>query len=374
MRVLICSVFLVLTGAASGQPTTATKTDSGWVPLFNGTDFSGLYDYVSNSGTVDVKTQTNFTVEPGGIIHVKGNPGGYLGTIRQYSHYRVRVDYQWPVGTAGDANSGLLIHLDSAAIFSGFKSAGRPRSIEVNCRRDTDFPWSLWSANGLGPFITTKVTAVPGSGKAGQYNPAGVEWTDNPYGTSNSRVITGDFQRNPELPLGQWNHGEAHLYGDSGVFTLNGQVRTWGRNFSLGSSGSSPASRVACTRGNIGLQSEGYPISFRNYEIMELDSITYAPINARKGCTTQSSGNYDPRAVVDNGTCSGTALMRREGGRLRFLSNDRFGTWLAFPEGSSRVQLFDLSGHSLGTYRGESGGLRLPASAPRGVLAARFLP
>ncbi|MEO6097562.1 MAG: family 16 glycoside hydrolase, partial [Fibrobacteria bacterium] len=114
MRGLVLTVILALAEVASGQPTSATKADSGWVPLCNGTDFSGLYDYVSNTGMVDVKTQTTFTLEAGGVIHVKGNPGGYLGTIRQYSHYRVRVDFQWPVGTPSDANSGLLIHLDSA--------------------------------------------------------------------------------------------------------------------------------------------------------------------------------------------------------------------------------------------------------------------
>jgi hypothetical protein len=363
----------VLAGTASAQPTSATKADSGWVPLFNGTDFTGLYDYVSNTGMVDVKTQTNFTVEAGGVIHVKGNPGGYLGTIRQYSHYRVRVDFQWPANTGSDANSGLLIHLDSAAIFNGFKTAGRPRSIEVNCRRDTDFPWSLWSGSGLGPYITTKVTSVPGPGKAGQYNPAGVEWTDDPYGTSNSRVITGDFQPNPELPLGQWNHGEANVYGDSGVFVLNGQVRTRGRNFRLGASGSSPASRLPCTRGNIGLQSEGFPISFKNYEIMELDSVTNVPIHARRGCTNRSSGNYDARAVVDDGTCAGAALGRPVKG-LRFVANPRGRSWLAFPEGMTRVQLFDLTGRPLGTYHRGTEGFRFPADAPRGALFARFMP
>lgn len=356
MRAFAFSVCLALAGAGiapvAAQPTSATKADSGWVPLFNGTDFAGLYDYASGTGKVDVNAQTNFTIEPGGIIHVKGTPSGYLGTIRQYSHYRVRVDFQWPVGTVADANSGLLIHLDSAAIASGFKTAGRPRSIEVNCRRDTDFPWSLWSASNLGPYITTKVTAVPATGKAGQYNPAGVEWTDDPYGTANSRVVTGDFQPNPELPLGQWNHGEANVYGaDSGVFTLNGQVRTRGRNFRLGASGSSAASRVPCTRGNIGLQAEGYAISFRNYEIMELDSVTKVPLFARRGCTGRGSANYDPRAVVDDGTCSGTALAKPVGGAARGPAHRGDAAVPAFREGgegADGVRFFDLSGRLLG--------------------------
>jgi hypothetical protein len=374
MRMAVLTAALALAGAAAAQPASATKADSGWVPLFNGTDFTGLYNYATGTGVVDVKTQTNFSVETGGTIQVKGMPAGYIGTIRQYSHYRVRVDYKWPVGTLADANSGLMIHLDSAAIASGFKSAGRPRSIEVNCRRDGNFPWSLWSAGSLGPYISTKVTAIPAAAKPGQYNPAGVDWTTNPYGGDN-RVLSGDLQANPELPLGQWNHGEAHVYGaDSGVFLLNGQVRTRGWNFRLGASGSNPASRVPCTRGSIALQAEGASISFRNFEIQELDSITRLPLHARKGCTDRNAANYDPRAVVGDGTCSATALARPADKGLRFLSNVPGGSWLTFPEGSTRVRLFDMAGRPIGTYHRGPDGLRLPDDAPRGVIAARFLP
>lgn len=366
-------------GAVSAQPTAATKADSGWVSLFNGTDFTGLYDYVSGTGKVDVNTQTNFKVETG-VIKVGGSPGGYLGTIRQYSHYHVRVEYQWPVGTGSSANSGLLIHLDSAAIAGGFRTAGRPRSIEVNCRRDNNFPWSLWSAANLGPYITTTVTSVPAATVAGQYNPGGVPWTDDPYASGNTRVITGDLQPNPELPLGQWNRGEAYVYGaDSGVFILNGQVRTRGRNFQLRANSGSAMPRVPCTRGNIGLQSEGAPISFRNFEIRELDSVTKAPLFARRGCTNRNAANHDPRAVVDNGSCSPTALAGGVGkrgalGGVRFFSNALGGAWVAFPAGSSRLHLFDMAGRPTGTYHSASGGVRLPAEAPRELLAARFSP
>jgi hypothetical protein len=372
-------------GAAAAQPTAATKADSGWVPLFNGTDFTGLYDYVSNTGKVDVNTQTTFKAEAG-IIKVSGTPGGYLGTLRQYSHYHVRVEYQWPVGTLPNANSGLLIHLDSAAIANGFKSAGRPRSIEVNCRRDKDFPWSLWSAANLGPYVTTTVTAVPEAGTAGRYNANGVAWTNDPYASGDTRVITGDFQPNPELPLGQWNRGEAYLYGgDSGVFILNGQVRTRGRNFQTRANAGSATPKVPCTRGNIGLQSEGAPIAFRNFEIRELDSVTQVPLHARRGCTHRAAENYDPRAVVDDASCSATSLghgggfggnagARKAGSHLRFVSNALGDAWIDFPAGSMTLRLFTLTGRPAGTYRAEAGGVRLPPDAPRELLAAHFAP
>ncbi len=366
-----------LIGAAAAQPTSATKADSGWVSLFNGTDLTGLYDYVSGTGMVDVNTQTNFTVQSG-MIHVNGSPGGYLGTIRQYSHYHVRVDYQWPVGTVANANSGLLIHLDSAAIFSkAFTTGGRPRSIEVNCRRDTNFPWSLWSADKLGPYITTTVTAIPAAGVPGQYNPAGVAWTDDPWGSGNTRVLTGDFQANPELPVGQWNRGEAYLYGDSGTFVLNGQIRTRGHNFQTRLNAANASPRIACTKGNIGLQSEGFPILFRNFEIMELDSISNVPVHARRGCTDRRAANYDPRGMVDDGSCTPTALAGKTGTQevgVRFLSNTLGNAWIAFPPGSTAMQLLNLSGRPVGVYPRSAAGSRLPAGLPRGVFAVRFLP
>ncbi len=309
MRKCFFGACVALVGASTAQPTSATHADSGWVPLWNGTDFTGLYDYAVGVGLPNVNTQTTFTIQAG-TIRCNGSPNGYLGTIRQYSWYRVHVEYQWPVGTATNANAGLLIHLDSAQAFSptwNF-SNNRPRSCEVNMRRDTNFPWSLWSASALGPYITTTVNTIPAAGVAGRYQAGGTVWTDDPWGTGNTRVITGDLQANPELALGQWNRGEARLFGDSGVFILNGQTRTSGWNFQLRQNIANPTPRVSCFNGNIGLQSEGAQIFYRNFEIMELDSVTGLPINARRGCTNSSALNYDPRAVVDNGSCTTTAV------------------------------------------------------------------
>ena len=293
--------------APRAQPTHA---DSGWVALWNGTNWNGLYVYAVNVGLPNVNTQTTFAIQ-GGTIRCSGSPNGYLGTIRQYSHYRVHVEYQWPTGTSSSANAGLLVHLDSAQAFSPTWdfSNNRPRSMEVNMRRDTNFPWSLWSGSQLGPYITTTVNSVPAAGSAGRYLFGGTVWTNDPWGSGNTRVITGDLQANPELPLGQWNSGFAHVFGDSAELVLNGQIRTRGWNFQLRQNPGNPTPRVPCVRGNIGLQSEGAQIFYRNFEIMELDSNTGIPLNARRGCTNPAASNYDPRAVVDNGSCTTTPIF-----------------------------------------------------------------
>src|SRR5215216_6119731 len=97
-----------------------TAADSGWRPAFNGTNFNGLYVYAVGTGVVNIAadsavvkigSQTNanamFRVDSG-RIRVQGTPNGYIGTIRQYSHYRARVQYMWPTNTSATANAGML--------------------------------------------------------------------------------------------------------------------------------------------------------------------------------------------------------------------------------------------------------------------------
>ena len=293
---------LLLAGFSVLHTHAQTSADSGWVPLFNGTNLNGLYVYAVGTGIVPNAAQTTFTVQ-NGQIRCSGTPNGYLGTVRQYSWYRVRVQYMWPVGTSAGANAGLLIHLDSAAVFSGsVTTANRPRSIEINMRRDTNYPWSLWSAQNLGPYITTTVSAIPGANIEGSYLAGGIVWTNDPW-TTMGRVIAG-AGTNPELPLGQWNQGEANLFGDSGVMILNGQVRTRGRNFQLRQNIANPNPRIVCNRGNIGLQSEGAQIFYRNFEIMFIDSTTGLPVSIRKDKRTFASG-YSSMMHMD-----GTLLER----------------------------------------------------------------
>jgi hypothetical protein len=307
---LAWAAVLALSACACLVQGQATKADSGWVPLFNGTDFRGLYTYFAGPGytPTSVDTQHVFTVKDGMVRVVPPARNGYLGTIRQYSWYRVRVDYMWPAGTPLTTNAGLLIHLDSAAVFSRkIVADNRPRSIEVNMRRQEASPWTLWSASGLGPYFTT--TVQPGT--TNSYQAGGTLWTNDPWG-GDLRTLYSSLP-NPELPVGQWNHGEAHVFGDSGVFILNGQVRTRAWNFQLRANAGSANPRVGCCSGNIGLQSEGAEIWYRNFEIMELDSATGKPLHGHWGCTNPSAPNYDPAAKVDDGSCGPVALGPRPG-------------------------------------------------------------
>ena len=80
-----------LTGA---QP--FTKADSGWVALFNGTNFDGLYSRMYNHEVTDIPNKT-FSVVDGTIKVTQGSgwEEGPIGMDKQYTHYRARVEYKF---------------------------------------------------------------------------------------------------------------------------------------------------------------------------------------------------------------------------------------------------------------------------------------
>ena len=125
---------LVSLPAAAPPP---TKEDSGWVSLYNGTNFDGFYAYFQDVGVVEPDKQDAFVAEPG-IIHVPKAHGGYSSTEghiitrKVYSWYRVRVDYRFSTDI-NSQNAGLIVHIDNDAALIGKTKVLRPAPSKSTC-------------------------------------------------------------------------------------------------------------------------------------------------------------------------------------------------------------------------------------------------
>lgn len=358
-------------GSALGQPSAATAADSGWTPLCNGKNLDGFNLFLNGAGLVSTAGRTEFGIDSG-MIHAPTGAAGHLVTAKEYGYYRVRVDYRFGPEN-GIENAGLLIHFDLAQAAT-LKTASRPRSIEVNIQKGDNSEWTLWAASQLGPYITSTVKPGTQTTSSPAYLPAaqgGVPFTADPWG---SRIIYSAMP-NSDKPKGEWNHGEALVLGDSGVFTLNGRLRCAGWNFQARANPDSPTPRVRYARGAIALQSEGHQIWYRNFEIMELDSATGAPLHARRGCTAREDSRYDPRAVVDDGSCSATGIAGGQGvpGLFRAVGSRTSLSVDAWRPGPYALEVFDAGGTKVAGWRGQGPERRSAPLKGPGIFLVRLV-
>ena len=307
---------LLFAGAALAQ--VPTKEDSGWVSIFNGHDFNDFYVYIGGKGYTEVKDQTIFKMGDG-TIDANG-PYSLLTTTKEYSHYHMRVDYMFDPGVGDSANAGVMIHFDNLAAKT-VTTGLRPRSIEINFRRDNSFPATMWSSLTYGPYITTTVQA--GTQKFLPKEQGGVKWINDPW-DSEKRVVHSALPL-LENPPGKWNRLDVSVRGDSATIHLNGLLRTAGWHFQgRGTANdSTPANRVKIDRGGVAIQAEGFEVWYKSWEIQELDPVTGIPIHARRGCTDKTKANFDEHAVVENGSC-GVSAVRPWGAKISPSNSSRW--------------------------------------------------
>jgi hypothetical protein len=184
----------------------------GAIQLFNGKDLSNWVFHLRNS---EVDPTTVFTVQ-NGVIHIKGDPFGYMRTKERYSGYKLHVEWRWPVEAS---NSGVFIH------------AQTPDTIWLRT-----FECQL-KAGSAGDFVCMK-----GATMNEQKN--------------NSRVI-GKMAASSEKPAGEWNTMEITCQSNTIEVIVNGVLQNKGTGLSENS-------------GHICLQSEGKDIEFRNVYLTKL--------------------------------------------------------------------------------------------------------
>jgi hypothetical protein len=185
--------------------------EAGFTPLLKGDDLS-VFQLVG-IGPDTMKIQD-------GVIHITGKPNGYFATKEGYKNYVVKFDWMYErpeglePGARFDGNSGLLVHIvEPHKVW--------PRSIEVQ----------------LANSDAGNIFAIAGKFQ-GKKDPAA--------------------QKKAIKPVGEWNEEEVTCKDGSIVCKINGVEVARG-------TGAQP------DQGQIGWQSEGRPIRFRNLRIKTLD-------------------------------------------------------------------------------------------------------
>ena len=207
----------IVTIAASlfcfGNEAIAQKT----IKLFNGKDLSN-WNFVVDKNSVPADQV--YSVKDG-VIHIVGNPFGYMYTKDKYSNYKLHVEWRWPNGEE-KANSGIFLLIEEPK---------NPFPNGIECQL---------CAGKVGDFVL-----LGGSDLAEFQNKPGTKRPTFPV--VNRKVA------DVEKEAGEWN--EANIYVKEGVITvyINGIYQNTGTN--------------KIKEGYIGLQSEGKEIEFRNVTV-----------------------------------------------------------------------------------------------------------
>ena len=211
MKTILISLlmFLTVTGFAKKKQS-----------LFNGKDLMGWYAYV-NDPKVDLNKY--FYVKDG-TIETVGIPAGYLRTKKEFSNYRLHVEWRYP---EKEVNSGIMLHVTG------------PDKIWV-----THYQANLKHLS-VGDFV------VHGVGEKATIG--GKEYIS----TEKDKPAVPKMNPSNEKPAGEWNDYDIVCKGNTIEIKVNGLLQNTATNCSM-------------TKGAIALQAEGCTIQFRNLWIEKI--------------------------------------------------------------------------------------------------------
>lgn len=185
--------------------------------LFNGKDLSN-WDFIVDKNSVPADQV--YSVRDG-VIHIKGNPFGYMYTKEKYGNYKLHVEWRW-VNEA--TNSGIFLLIED--VKNPF-----PNGIECQLAAGKAGDFVLLGGSDLFEFHQRPGTERPAFPVVEKANPSS------------------------EKETGEWN--EANIWVKDGTITvfINGVYQNTGTN--------------PVKSGHIGLQSEGKDIQFRNVTLTQ---------------------------------------------------------------------------------------------------------
>jgi len=211
---LIALIFIGTTNVGFTQSKSKDSKAQG-IQLFNGKDLSNWTFYLKDP---KVDPSTVFTVQSN-VIHITGNPFGYMRTKETFSNYTLHVEWRWPVeGT----NSGVFVH----------------------CQ----LPDTIW---------ITGIECQLQAGNAGDFACVGeTDMKERTDKTKKGRMIK-KMAESSEKPVGEWNTMDIICKSNTIEVKVNGVLQNKG-------------TEVSVSKGYIVLQSEGKDVEFRNVVLTKL--------------------------------------------------------------------------------------------------------
>jgi hypothetical protein len=219
-------------------------------PLFNGKDLAGwVWVQGSKEGEDKVTIDKVWSVKPDGVIHNNGKPIGYIRTEKDYTNYKLTLEWRFP---SKPGNGGVLLRMIGP-------DKVWPKSIEAQLQHEN--AGDFWNIDEFQMKATPERTKGRNTKKEHPHN---------------------------EKPLGEWNKYEITVDGGRVELKVNDLVQN-------------VATDCQVTPGKICLQSEGSEMEFRNVELTELP-----------GTKDGQSSNAKPAASAA-GSSSSTRLEGLEG-------------------------------------------------------------
>jgi hypothetical protein len=238
------------------------------IRLFNGKDLSGLYTWLKTSGRKDPKKV--FTVQ-GSVIHVSGEGNGYLATEQAYRDYHLIIEYRWGKNTFGSKyvrNSGILLHATGPD-----GGAGGTWMSSIECQLAQGCVGDLIVIRGkneTGEVIPVSITSdvALGPDKRPRWKPGGDKRTFTKgqlwwslHDPDYKELIDTRGKNDVESKLGDWTKVECICAGKTITVRVNGTTVN-------------KCYDVFPSAGKILLQSEGFEMEFRRFELHPLGEET----------------------------------------------------------------------------------------------------
>jgi hypothetical protein len=181
------------------------------INLFNGKDLKN-WSFTLKDASVDPSTV--FTVKDG-VIHIKGDPFGYMRTKDAYSDYTLHVEWRYPEVLT---NSGVFVHGQT------------PDTIWLKCIE------CQLKAGSAGDFVCMN----------------GADMNER---TDKTQRSVKKMTASNEKAVGEWNTMDIKCIGNTIEVTVNGVLQNKGTGLNIKS-------------GHICLQSEGKDVEFRNIYLL----------------------------------------------------------------------------------------------------------